>query len=527
MPMRRTSITRPAAPLALATACLVASLTWASAGCQGGAALGESCDTLSDCADELQCLGGVCVPRCRRHTDCGDGHTCREDGVCQVVDSALGALCGREMDCGPGQACRLLDADIDGDGWLTAECAPEKPGGVLDSGCLVDDDCRTGTCALGRCVDLCADDDDCSISHRCTMIPRPLPTELVAGPLPWASFHGCLQARGNLRYPIPMDEEFQRFLLPVPGRARSVALTATINGPAQLVGVTYIESPSGEVLYALPPAPDSPEYFANRIRHYPAPVISTVILPQSPDDPLVPGAYVVDVGSFLALPSPLGTEKPVLEAVYKMDDLATLDLHFYFLNLADDHPCRSAFGPDETLDAASASASGSPFRQEYLAGINLAFARAGVVIGTSTFTDVVGRQDLDGLDTRRLGELLSTSSQEGGLAIFFVRTLSPSGLQALVGGPPAPPGRPGTRASGVAIGADSLCYRSWSELARTTAHEMARAMGLQRSVEPTGENDAIADTGTGSDNLMFFGEGGGTDLTDSQRAILRNSAVLR
>lgn len=526
MRSRRTSIGHPAAARA-ALACLALGAAWSAAGCRGGGEVGEACDTMSDCADELQCLSGVCVSRCDRHTECGDGHICRDDGVCEQVESEVGALCAREMDCAPGQACALLDEDIDDDGWLTAACAPEHPGGVLDTTCTTDDDCRSGTCALGRCVTVCVDDEDCAFSHRCTDIPRALPT--TGGPsLPWAMFRGCLPVQGNLRYQIPFAQTFARFLLPVPSRARSVSVVSTINDPQQLVGATNLESPTGEILYALPPGPDTPEYFAQRVRHYPTVSVSTLILPQSPDDPLVKGMYTVDLGSFRALPSPLGTKIPHVEAIYKLDNLNTLDLRFHFLELGGDHPCRAAFGPDEVLNADVADDLNHPFQREYLAELGLIFASAaGIIVGNVTYDDLPDLNSLDGLDAAKLGTLLSQSTQVGGLDIYVVRTIAPSGLQALVGGPPAPPGTPRTAASGVAISADALCYRTWKELARTTAHELARAMGLARAVEPTGEVDTIEDSDTSIDNLMYFGEGGSTTLSPGQRTILRNSPVLR
>ena len=80
------------------------------------------------------------------------------------------------------------------------------------------------------------------------------------------------------------------------------------------------------------------------------------------------------------------------------------------------------------------------------------------------------------------------------------------------------------------IGVDSLCYRSWSDLARLTAHEVARYMGLYDNVEidPT-HTDPIRDNDDGdpSTNLMFYSELGGFSLSPDQRDILTRSPVLR
>ncbi len=492
--------------------------------CGGNGDVGESCSAGSDCAAGLQCFDHTCVPRCERHTDCGDGHVC-EGGACELVVSEPGDFCEREVDCGPGQACHLDDEVFGQD--LRARCAPEVPGNVLDAPCVADDDCRTGTCVIGRCVDLCNEDNgdlDCPLGHACTTIPREYAPNLVA------EFHGCLPGRGNIVYPVPFDVEYRRFFLPVPGNAHAVALVSSVADATQLVGLARLESPTGELLYQLPLSRE--EYFENRVRHEPTHGVSTLLLPQTLDatGELVPGAYVVELGSYLDLSTP-GTEIPDVDVIYKLGDADTLadtlDLHFYFLNL-DDHPCASAFGG--TLDAATAQTSPG-FQDEFLRSNELTrvFLNNGIAVDrdNATYQDIVDRPDLDGLLTNRAGDLLALSEHDGGVSVFFVRTLSPAGLQGFVGGPPGPPGRAGTRASGVVIGVDTLCYRSWGELARITAHELARSLGLQRNIEPDGYSDTLADTGSDDDNLMYFSEFGGTTLSTEQVQLLLRSPALR
>jgi hypothetical protein len=499
-----------------------------AAGC-GGAGLGERCDSLSDCADGLQCLNHTCVPRCTRHVDCGDGHRCRSDGVCEVVDSDIGDVCLSEFTCGPGQACLLDSRDTNGDGLLVGSCQVESPGGILDDTCIADRDCRTGTCALGRCVTVCSDGLDCPVPHDCVMIPR----ELSPGDV--SSFRGCLPGSGTIVYKVPTDAEYETFMLPVPDNARSVAMIASIDDATQLVGAALVTSPSGQLLYSVPF--DRNDYFANRLRHELGRGIATLLIPQSLDDGLVTGGYYVDVGSYLAVGVP-GTEVPEIEIVYRLaragrDDAVHLDLHFHFLDL-DDHPCADEADFDRVsptgrvLDAETARTS-PRFQDEFVGELNLIFARAGIVLarGEITYEDILDRPDLDGLEASQLGTLLSLSTHPTGVSVFFTRTLSPAGLQGMVGGPPIPPRRAGTQASGVAIGLDTLCYRDWRVVARNTAHVIARGMGLHRSIEPDGHVDPIADSGQSSDNLMYFSEFGSTDLSPDQRAILRLNAVLR
>jgi hypothetical protein len=108
-------------------------------------------------------------------------------------------------------------------------------------------------------------------------------------------------------------------------------------------------------------------------------------------------------------------------------------------------------------------------------------------------------------------------------------------LQAF-GPSPGPVGVSRTRQSGIVIGLDTLCYRTWDDLARLTAHEIGRYMGLSRNVELDSGgrewDDAISDTPFSDDvgaaqNLMFYSDQGGTDITPGQRDILTRSGVLR
>ena len=89
---------------------------------------------------------------------------------------------------------------------------------------------------------------------------------------------------------------------------------------------------------------------------------------------------------------------------------------------------------------------------------------------------------------------------------------------------------PGTGASGIAISMSALCHDpSWAHLARITAHALGRHLGLYRNREPDPEtaDDPLVDSPTSEDNLMYWGERGGTALSFEQREIVRRSPVLR
>lgn len=126
------------------------------------------------------------------------------------------------------------------------------------------------------------------------------------------------------------------------------------------------------------------------------------------------------------------------------------------------------------------------------------------------------------------GELFAQPQPGRGISVYLMRTLSPAGLELAVGGTPGPPFA-GTRASGIAISAATLCYRDWRYLARITAHGLARYMGLYRNRDPgpAFAVDPLVDSPTDNSNLMYWSSELGTELSNEQREVLRGSPVLR
>ena len=124
--------------------------------------------------------------------------------------------------------------------------------------------------------------------------------------------------------------------------------------------------------------------------------------------------------------------------------------------------------------------------------------------------------------------MLQLTDDPNGVTIYFVRSITPAGVLALAGGNPGPPRMSNTSASGIAVSVDTLCYRDWTVVARATAHEIARYLGLFRNREPDGANDPIPDSDSTPDNLMFFTEDAtGTTLSLGQRTVLQYNPVLR
>lgn len=503
----------------------------ALAGCPGGGGeIGDSCGQNSDCGGSLQCVSGTCLPRCQRAPECGDGYLCDGDGLCVAARGQAGDKCTSEVDCASGLSCQIDGDATDAEGNLLSSCTAQNPARPAGSACAADTDCRNGTCALGRCVDLCRSTRDCGSGTSCMAVPR---VEADG-----ALFQGCLPPTGSIVWNIPVTSPTSdTILVAVPDVARSATVVFSVDDPSQRVGARTIAAPSGATLYTKPCEPgiqagcteqsSADQFFAQPLRHQPDYGQSVLQIPSSPSQPLEPGAYRINVSSFRANGA-TGSAIPRVTAIVKMDAAFFLDLHFHFLDL-EDHPCKAAFG-DATLDARAAEG-GAFFQTEFLGALRTIFAGAEISLGTTTYDDITGKGDLDGLAVENAGSLLALGTAKTGLDVFFVRTLSPAGLQAY-GPNPGPGGLPGTRQSGIVIGVDTLCYRTWTQLARLTAHELARYMGLYHNVElevmkhPTWR-DPITDSDDAKDNLMFFAEIGGISLSAGQQEILKRSAVLR
>jgi hypothetical protein len=509
----------------------------ALAGCPGGhAGLGEPCDGNGACDSRLQCVASVCVPRCQRGPECGDGYACSEAGLCVLATGQAGDACASETDCAPGLAC-----GIDGthpDGSVVSTCTAHNNTRPAGSACATDAQCDNNTCALGTCVDLCRETRDCISGAGCTAIP--LVDNAASLPTAGGTFDGCLPNHGAVVWNIPVSSPRSQFYLPVPAAARSATVVFRVSDSAQRVGAYEVREPGAdEPAYTKPCDPTSPtdptcnpalaldQFFRQPLRHQPAPGQSVLQIPTSTANPLVPGAYAITASSFRA-DGAAGSAIPTVTAIMKMDASVNLDLHFYFLDLTD-HPCEAAFG-GATLDATLAQ-SGAFFQNDYLGELRRIFSTGGIALNTTTYTDVRNHPELDGLARDDAGALLALGGDAAGLDVFFVRTMSPVGLQAF-GPNPGPGGLPGTRESGIVISLDTLCFRTWPQLARLTAHEVARYMGLYHNVELDVVDhplwrDQIDDSDDSSTNLMFFSENGGADLSPGQRDILTRNAVLR
>jgi hypothetical protein len=542
------------------------------AGCPGGGSgIGGSCGGIDDCAGDLQCLNSRCMPRCDRAPDCGDGYRCDQDRLCVAATGQKGDNCKSEVDCEVGLSCQINGAELDSEGRLLASCGDEnvlgKPSGAS---CGDDVDCRNGVCELGHCVDLCLTTADCPSEQSCMTVPR----VAASGEL----FHGCLPAHGPITWSIPVTMPSSQILLPVPTGAASAELVMTVDDPGQKVGVESVLDPCGCTRYTVPcpfPPHSDPgsctdlvaadEFYShapegssaaevdasssicgtpttcnpdgapavNHLRHLPDFGRSVLLMPSIPSPgELKPGAYQIQVSSFWPDDSH-GLAIPRVTAVVQIEDMSalkTLDLHFFFLDLAD-HPC-SALPGNASLDAATAQQAMMPFQNPYLRVLHDVFAHAGIAVNAASYENV-DRHALDGLDLADAGSLFSFGHYARGINVFFVRSLSPIGTEVF-GPNPGPAGMP---QSGIVVALDTLCYRDWDAVARLTAHALARYMGLYHNVEPrdpvqgAGDppwQDLIIDTDMSITNLLYYAsEPGGATLSPGQIDALRRSAVLR
>lgn len=490
-----------------------------AAACATDGKLGAACDSHGDCRSDLQCQNQVCVARCARGPDCGDGYACRADGICSVATVASGDPCASETECAAGLACRLDGSDTDRDGALSATCTKDRSAGAFGSPCTEDVECRHGACALGRCVDLCASDRDCARGSVCMRIPR---VEADG-----AAFRGCLPERDTIEWNIEPTAPVAEVLVPVPDRARGVSLTMTVEDDSQLVGATYLTAPGssggGRLLFDL-----GADYYANLVRHRPSNGVSVIQIPSSTGSQIVPGAYRLSLSS-LRPNGETGSAVPRLRVAMALGPASIperslrpiLALHFHFVDL-EDHPCRSKFPDGAKFDAATVA--GSPRFEQYLQ--DLRNLLPDLALAEPTYDNLPAKNVRDNIAPEHVRPLLKQGGYANGVNVFFVRSLSPAGTRAL-GPTPGPTGIKGTGASGIILSMEQLCYVSWHDFARTTAHQLARYLGLFPNLDANDKTDPIDDTGIETTNLMFFSDQGGTFLTKGQRDILVASPVLQ
>ena len=212
-----------------------------------------------------------------------------------VATGQAGDTCASETACVAGLSCQIDGTATGTDGNLLAACTAQNAGRPAGAGCDQDADCRNGTCALGRCIDLCGDTRDCPIAATCMEVPRvAAANKQLAG-----TFGGCLPAQGSIQWTIPIAGPTETgLLLPVPSGATSISAVFSVEDRNQLVGVTRVAAPDGAIAYDLCRTGGCEDsFYTNHLRHRPALGESVLAIPSSPEWPLQAGVYRLDVSS--------------------------------------------------------------------------------------------------------------------------------------------------------------------------------------------------------------------------------------
>ncbi len=160
----------------------------------GGAEMGASCNTDSDCAQNL-CLNGQCVGPCATGQDCPSGqhYSCENTAVDLGGSvSATARLCIPPTDCVANSDCSGADVCYVDSSSASAGlyCAtPNAGGGGLGQVCSSNSACSSNLCYPGRFRDICtvgcSSNADCTVAGyecRSTTIPQTNTTATLCVP---------------------------------------------------------------------------------------------------------------------------------------------------------------------------------------------------------------------------------------------------------------------------------------------------------------------------------------------------------
>lgn len=371
---------------------------------------------------------------------------------------------------------------------------PTAPGDLCD----VDDDCATGVCQQGACVELCQ--TTCSwgvceaIDGKNYCVWRKAAPVLELGPFPTPAAGGS--------GPITLD---------IPAATGSFTIVVSDDGGLR-VAVTKLLAPDGTDLTEMNPGID---YIGTGQLHVP---ISDMVLP-------VEGAWTIEVGTF----DP--TNFTGLDAVDGEIERVTV--------IAEPESERGG-ALDLVIGITSITASTATttnFVQSMLGRVEaMLLEPTGATLGSVRFIDVPAEHATvqNGDETRTICRTLSEPGPHGvAVNLFIVDDLTYTGGHA--GGVPGPPGVYGTNASCVVL----QRLRSGGDTGILAAHELGHFLGLRHTSELDGRWDLISDTpdcppgvDEGScpdrDNLMFprFPLRPNLGLTSGQIDVVQRNPML-
>ena len=498
----------------------------------------KSCAQPSDCRSGYQCFDSVCLPSCGVDADCGSGSVCDSgqcrkkvavvvtsctvdsqctDGLCLKPENKCTKPCSSGNGCGAGEYCSLRQF-FDDKGQPTSPrqvCVlAGATGGATGATCKLNSNCKSGLCHIGKCTEIC-EGTSCPNSTVCVKSQLPLPNEAQQ------AISVCLPAKEIFAWDTAgLDPQFLTSI-PVPSNAVSFSIVNTATSATDTPAVLLLQAPDKKQVYTSPQAPD--DFYKVPYRYYPEQQVSTFLVPNTPTYPLQhSGPYSYRIGTYNSSGQYVGT--PSTKVYYKLApggvvSTGTLNLNFYIANMQG-HPCGS-------VDAASAPAD----LKSSVDIIRTIYAKAGITIGKVSYQNFNNAtyQSLNGDDPAALAGLFQNSAGQTtrGINIFLLRSLTPQGLLGVAGGIPGPP-LAGTAHSGVVVTMEARCYRV---LGNVIAHEAGHFLGLFHNEEQDASQnpshvDPLPDTSSSTNNLMYWNEQGGEELSVGQGFVMRNNSLV-
>lgn len=474
----------------------------------------------------------------------------------------LGASCENDASCG----ALVCSADLSQAGAdlepMPLHCAAADGRRAPGEPCERAEDCEHKLCLLaGACARACRDERDCGDDQRCQSVYARVDSERLA------TLSACVD-----HVSLPRDSRVERRVLPAALSGESDWLSLPAFEPQTLYVIEHLDDHSWPIPSSLSRC--RPPLCALELRTDDEQVLFSraQLSDAAPDNPIAQGSHVNPLPVWI----PNGTRLTAEPRAYQLELESTqpgaaritslareqpglrLDLNLYYVGA-------SGLAPQGTR--------GPPLLEAALEEVERIFEPADIFLGEVRQLNVPGKlpergsaagQDEVSAGFARLSSRyqvlpefpallrLSAGAANTALDVFFVADIESTGADVggLAGGTPVPFGMHGGPGSGIAIASDMFVVPGRTrELGRTLAHEIAHALGLFHTTEPSGvvfdplpdtpvcpltqdadENgslDAEECAAYGGDNLMFPTSDAGDTLSEQQREVLRRALILQ
>jgi len=264
-----------------------------------------------------------------------------------------------------------------------------------------------------------------------------------------------------------------------------------------------------------------------------------MLLPVSPDLPLVPGAYTWRV--YVDSAAPVTISCGVMFRTSEPAAAQKVDVHLIFVGVEAESGLNATAADENAVLTAA------------LERVDQLWSAAGLSIGTVTYEDFGGDVDtynsVDG--DREFGDLLRTANNDDApvIPVFLVSAITDDDGATILGlaaGPPGAAATGGNSKGGAVVTVGSVVDGDSDTFARILAHELLHFMGLFHPIAKDGsETDPIGDTpsctndadgngtysseecaGAGAENLMWWAaSSSATDLTADQAWVVNRSGL--